>query len=583
LKQHSPQVRSKDLPPVSPERIRTLFAGVLAAAIIGGAVRAWFLRYVNDDAFISFRYAKNFVNGLGLVYNIGEKVEGYTNVLWTLLMALGMKAGADPVSTSIGLGIFFYVLTLLLFGYLSWTFRRAGTAIALTLPITTLALCLNRDFSLYATSGLETSMNAFFISAGFAALLLSGSSKKKLLLAGLMLTLAMFARPDSALFLAAGTVYCLLAKKERIRSSFFILLPAIFLYVPYWLWRWNYYGYFFPNTFYAKSIDLPYWSQGFLYAQMFFETYYVFVLLPTLGAILWWRWRRAHGKESNATASPWNHFRAKADQPFPLLLISLFAGLDLFFIIRIGGDFMFARFFVAMIPILYFGIEYAGGMIGEQLPTLALFVIVGSCTLLRVNLFGNGYIVDGIADECQIYTMEDLAGQQSRGDVLKKYLHDLPVTLAFTGGQARLVYYSEVANAIETSTGLTDAHIAHQALEKRGRPGHEKAAEHEYVEGRGANFIVGKFKNSVDAISFDDVTARIIVYDNSLMARLQNVTGIKFAPFPDYLDWYIQKLPSLPRQQVKENYDFFKKYYFDHNGDSVRNEVFVSFLSRLAR
>ncbi|MGB7063098.1 MAG: hypothetical protein WBF13_12190, partial [Candidatus Zixiibacteriota bacterium] len=47
-----------------------------------------YLRFVCDDAFISFRYAKNFVEGHGLVYNIGEKVEGYSNFLWTLLLSL---------------------------------------------------------------------------------------------------------------------------------------------------------------------------------------------------------------------------------------------------------------------------------------------------------------------------------------------------------------------------------------------------------------------------------------------------------------------------------------------------------------
>jgi len=43
--------------------------------------------YLLDDAFISFRYARNLVEGHGLVYNPGERVEGYTNLLWTLFAA----------------------------------------------------------------------------------------------------------------------------------------------------------------------------------------------------------------------------------------------------------------------------------------------------------------------------------------------------------------------------------------------------------------------------------------------------------------------------------------------------------------
>jgi hypothetical protein len=41
-----------------------------------------------DDAYISLRYAENLVDGHGLVYNVGEYVEGYTNFLWTVLVAL---------------------------------------------------------------------------------------------------------------------------------------------------------------------------------------------------------------------------------------------------------------------------------------------------------------------------------------------------------------------------------------------------------------------------------------------------------------------------------------------------------------
>ncbi|MCS6835322.1 MAG: hypothetical protein NZ750_04810 [Anaerolineae bacterium] len=41
-----------------------------------------------EDSMISMRYAWNFVQGHGLVWNVGEApVEGYTNFLWVLVMA----------------------------------------------------------------------------------------------------------------------------------------------------------------------------------------------------------------------------------------------------------------------------------------------------------------------------------------------------------------------------------------------------------------------------------------------------------------------------------------------------------------
>lgn len=46
--------------------------------------------FLGDDAYISFRYALHLYQGHGLVWNPGERVEGYTNFLWVIIMALGM-------------------------------------------------------------------------------------------------------------------------------------------------------------------------------------------------------------------------------------------------------------------------------------------------------------------------------------------------------------------------------------------------------------------------------------------------------------------------------------------------------------
>src|SRR5512143_3700324 len=45
-----------------------------------------------DDAMISMRYAWNFAHGLGLVWNAGQRVEGYSNLLMTLVMTVSALA-----------------------------------------------------------------------------------------------------------------------------------------------------------------------------------------------------------------------------------------------------------------------------------------------------------------------------------------------------------------------------------------------------------------------------------------------------------------------------------------------------------
>src|SRR5262245_59619807 len=75
--------------------------------LIGGlaAAHAAVFYWVCDDAFISFRYARQLLDGHGLVFNVGERVEGYTNLLWVLEMALFGAVGVPMPAASVGLSV----------------------------------------------------------------------------------------------------------------------------------------------------------------------------------------------------------------------------------------------------------------------------------------------------------------------------------------------------------------------------------------------------------------------------------------------------------------------------------------------
>ncbi len=75
------------------------------ALLVALSAMAW--GYVKDDAWISFRYAYNLVHGEGMVFNPGERIEGYTNFLWTVLLAPLMVTGLDPLPYAALLGIGF--------------------------------------------------------------------------------------------------------------------------------------------------------------------------------------------------------------------------------------------------------------------------------------------------------------------------------------------------------------------------------------------------------------------------------------------------------------------------------------------
>ena len=83
---------------------RVLFV-VAAGILLALQMSYWW--YTVDDAYISYRYAENAAKGLGFVFNPGERVEGFTNFLWTLLLAVAFKLGADTVIASKILGAAF--------------------------------------------------------------------------------------------------------------------------------------------------------------------------------------------------------------------------------------------------------------------------------------------------------------------------------------------------------------------------------------------------------------------------------------------------------------------------------------------
>src|SRR5271170_5823761 len=77
-----------------------------ATTIAACTLWAWRDRFVQDDAFISFRYAAHLAHGHGLVWNLGgERLEGFTNFLFTIAIAGCMKLGIDPVTASYAIGL----------------------------------------------------------------------------------------------------------------------------------------------------------------------------------------------------------------------------------------------------------------------------------------------------------------------------------------------------------------------------------------------------------------------------------------------------------------------------------------------
>ncbi len=545
-------------------------------SIAYGLYQAISLAWVCDDAFISFRYAKNLVDGHGLVFNIGERVEGYTNFLWTVIVAFGMSVGIEPIIFSQFFSIAFYLLSAMALFFLSIKLTKEYLSTeSFFIPIAAFAFLLHHDIHIYATSGLETSMVTALITIGFTLLVLF-DTKLSFFVTGIILILAVLTRPDSIIIYVMAFLYLLLVGKGKLRNIFYYSLPFLIIYLPYWIIRYVYYGYPFPNTYYAKSANLSYYTQGLAYLWLYLKTYYVLLLLPigTITLILLDKKNiRKHEYFKNGFNKSW-------------LLSILFIIPYMFYIISVGGDFMFARLLIPITPLSFILIEV---FILKLFKNNILRIVIGAVVLLTIvfrwNQFGTPQKeIDGIIDESSAYPEETIENAKTTGTKLKQYLEGVDVTVGYIGTQAMLMYYSELPAAIDCHAGLTDEYIAHLPLEKRGRPGHEKMAPYDYLIRRKMNFhfaITHEMPfpyNKLRRISFNDQPAFIVIYDKPVMDKLKEYQSVHFVDFPDFLDKYIQKIPEVSKERLQKDFNFFTLYYFAYNDDPERYSAFAQAL-----
>ncbi len=206
-----------------------------------------------DDAYISYRYAQNLVGGHGLVFNPGEKVEGYSNFLYTLLAATFISIEPDIVYIGcFYFNVFAYIATLLLF---YWYLKHiAGENRA---RIGLLVLCFAPVIWAWPASGLETSSVLFIQLALFvvAELISRNYSNRLFVFYCLLAAAAILLRADGFIFALLSSSILFLRKDYR---SFIMAIGIIVVFtMAYFSARYCYYGDFLPNTYYAKISGPP--------------------------------------------------------------------------------------------------------------------------------------------------------------------------------------------------------------------------------------------------------------------------------------------------------------------------------------
>ncbi len=540
---------------------------------------------VFDDAFISFRYVQNLLDGHGLVWNPGERVEGYTNFLWVMILA----AAASLFRVELPL----LALVLCLASYAGLVMVFAGLERRLFgsgLPLATVLLALQNTSTEYATTGLETCFATLCVVLGLRGLL-TGSDRRAAAVSGAWFVLATACRPDHGLFWVAGaaTLLSMRLRWER-PGRLWGRLPAedwkilacygasLLPYLAYLGWKLWYYGEILPNTYYAKGAYSSYFEQGGIYALSFLLAAHAWVIVPI--AILGWA--------KPATEPSW-----RALKLFALFALPLYN----FYVLKVGGDFMVGRFYLVTLPLWLLlarrAVEAPQGarMAGRALLVASLLATLGGVRLLQAP-HGRWYLGDesGNYKVLEWYPRVVIRHHNWKGgNNLGAWLQQRGIEpVLATSGIGMVGYYSRLE--LVDILGLTDRRTARTKLGRRAKPGHEKRASKPYLVRRGVDLVRSTaytpkrwWKLTEIDIGAHETKHQwhFFRYDRDLVDRIERLAPeIEFTSFERALDmWIWKRRPSDPAL-LEQDVDFFERYYFAHNDDPRRAAAVAAVLEQ---
>jgi len=424
----------------------------IASAVAGTGAHLLYLasiqgRWCIDDAYISFRFAENLARGLGPIFNAGERVEGYTNFGWVVLLALAAELGLDLTLFSrlasaaaalllVGLAVRF-VLT-----------RTEGTTAGWILGG---LLVADGTLARWGQDGMETAFFALLVFLGSTLAVSEAEDRASFPTSSLVLATAALVRPEGLLFFGMIRVWALVAGADGNRFRDALRASDVFaaVWIPYFLWRFWYYGFLLPNTFYAKvGASKSQLARGAKYLFEFFlvERWPLLLLGLVVLVVLVVRCRRL---------ARWE-----------MLFLTLALACALYALL-VGGDWMGPGRF--LLPVVA--------------PLSAVIAVETAATLGRPALAG---LAGGLAAGAlfalvswhteQASLLKERPALESRVAIgLWLAEHAAPGDTLLTNEIGQLAFFSRLTTW--DLHGLTDPHIAHLPVAAigEGKPGHEKS------------------------------------------------------------------------------------------------------------
>ena len=356
----------------------TVFAIIIAMIVLN----AWLC----DDAYISFRVIKNFVNGFGLRWNTFERVQVFTNPLMVIFLIPFYFLTHEIYYTS----IFFNIIASSLAIYFLVFKISKNDWISIILMI---LLILSKSFMSFTTSGLENCLTFLLFSIFYYFFLKKDIyNKKDILLLSFISSLILLNRMDSILLIIPSLIYMFIKREKNISFINFCIYFTIGM-LPFIIWEifsLIYYGFLFPNTYYAKLNTgikkIDYIINGIIYLITIFIVDPATILIIAFGTLL-------------------IHIFASKKQL--CLIIGIL--LSIIYIVYVGGDFMLGRFLTPALFVTTIGISQLKHDILRTkhvkfiISAALLFYIASNINFIYRKIDVTAYQLNGVADERAYY------------------------------------------------------------------------------------------------------------------------------------------------------------------------------------
>ncbi|MFJ8050806.1 hypothetical protein [Streptomyces luteogriseus] len=482
-----------------------LVAAPTAALFVLGYRRRW----ICDDGLIYLRPVRQILAGNGPVFNVGERAESSTGTLWQWLLALTTwVTGEDPAFLAVGLGL---LLSTAGFAFALLATCRLHRGAGLLLPAGVFVLLAVPPFWSYMTSGLESGLGAFWTGLSWWLLTRTrrGQQARETCMAAFVFGLGPLVRPDLAVVTACFLAAQWWVLRPSRRGTAAMLASAGAVPLVYEVFRAGYYGVLVPLPAIAKEASASDWSRGAGYVQETLGPYWLWPVVPVLGALAVLLVRRTRREQRD---------RAPGRASLAVLLAPLAAGALLAgYVVRVGGDYMHARMILPallllLLPVLVVPATRVTGVAGALLvvwlcaavsPLRAPFDVRSTPGSFNVRSSD----VESLGDHNPVRTATWVAGwpalpeghamlaraERAPGPTLLYFdaarrLHATPMRadspyrvvivgrhLGVTGAAAPLDAY------VNDAWGLASPIGAHLALERWSWPGHEKFLRNYWV------------------------------------------------------------------------------------------------------